>query len=168
MHKSIGRSPFEVMYGHIPIGPLDLVPRATKHQFSGDAETRMKEIRKLHEDVRVKIEKQNEKYQKAVNKHRKKVEFKVRDLVWIHLRKERFPQGKYDKLKPKADGPFRVLEKVGENAYKIELPIDYGVSPTFNVADLSPYHGDEHDSDLRTSFLLQPWGIDTGVWIMIS
>ena len=67
--------------GHIPIGPLDLVPRATKHQFSGDAETRVKEIRKLHEDVKVKIEKQNEKYQKAMNKNRKKMEFKVGDLV---------------------------------------------------------------------------------------
>ena len=54
-----------------------------------------------------------------------------------------------------------MLEKVGGNAYKIELPIDYGVSPIFNVADLSPYHGDEHDSDLRTSLFLQPWGIDT-------
>ena len=61
-----------------------------------------------------------------------------------------------------------MLEKVRENAYKIELPIDYGVSPTFNVAYLSPYHGDEHDSDLRTSLLLQPWRIDIGVWIMIS
>ena len=94
MHQSIGRSLFEVVYGHILIGPLDLVPRATKHQFSGDAETRVKEIRKLHKDVRVKIEKKNKKYQRATNKHRKKVEFKVGDLVWIHLRKERFPQGK--------------------------------------------------------------------------
>ena len=88
--------------------------------------------------------------------------------MWIHLRKERFPQGKYGKLKPKVDRPFRVLEKVGENAYKIELPIDYGVSPTFSATDLSLYHGDEHDSDLRTSLLLHPWGIDTRLWIMIS
>ena len=53
-----------------------------------------------------------------------------------------------------AETKSRMLEKVGENAYKIKLPIDYGVSPTFNVADLSPYHGDEHDTDLRTSLLL--------------
>ena len=85
MHQSIGRSPFEVEYGHIPIVPLGLVPCATKHQFSGDTETRVKEIRKLHEDVRVKIEKQNEKYQKVTNKHRKKMEFKVGECNWQGL-----------------------------------------------------------------------------------
>ena len=84
------------------------------------------------------------------------MEFKVEDLIWIHLRKERFPQDKYGKLKPKADGSFRVLKKVGGNAYKIELPKNYGVSPIFNMADLSPYHYDENGSDLRTSLFLQP------------
>ena len=113
----------------------------------------MKEIRKLHKDVRVKIEKKNEKYQRATSKHRKKVEFKVGDLVWIHLRKERFPQGKYRKLK--ADGPFTVLERVGGNAYKIKLPKDYGVSPTFNVVNLNHYHYDENGSNLRTNLFSQ-------------
>ena len=51
---------------------------------------------------------------------------------------------------PRSDGPFRVLEKVGESAYKIDLPSDYGgVSATFNVGDLSPYLEDE---SLRSNF----------------
>lgn len=36
---------------------------------------------------------------------------------------------------PRADGPFKVLEKINDNAYKLELPADFGVSPTFNIAD---------------------------------
>ena len=73
------------------------------------------------------------------------------DLVWIHLRKERFPQGKFGKLKPKADGPFKVLKRIGKNAYEIELPEGYEVSPIFNVVDLSLYHGDLSNEDLRIS-----------------
>ena len=84
--------------------------------------------------------KQNDKYQNATNKHRRPRTFKEEDLVWIHLQKERFPPGRYGKLKPRADGPFKVLSRINENADKIELPNDYGVSTTFNVSDLSPYH----------------------------
>nr|GEU96911.1 hypothetical protein [Tanacetum cinerariifolium] len=50
-------------------------------------------------------------------------------------------------------GPFRVLKKINDNAYKIELPDHYNVSATFDVADLSPYKRDGDDEpDLRSSF----------------
>lgn len=63
--------------------------------------------------------------------------------MWIHLRKERFPNRTYAKLQPRADGLFKVVKKINDNAYKVELPGDYGVSATFNVSDLSPYQEDE-------------------------
>ena len=40
---------------------------------------------------------------------------------------------------PRSEGPFEILEQVGPNAYKVDLPEDYGISATFNVADLRPY-----------------------------
>jgi len=43
----------------------------------------------------------------------------------------------------RADGPFEILECINDNAYKVDLPGDYGVSATFNVADLSPYEKDD-------------------------
>ncbi|PKI48453.1 hypothetical protein CRG98_031158 [Punica granatum] len=108
----------------------------------------------MHEEVRKKI-RQNEKYKEQDDKFRKPATFKEGDLVWIHLCKERFPQGCFGKLKPRADGPFRILKRVGENAYKVELPRDYGVSATFNVSDLLPYAREDEGSNLGTS-LFQP------------
>ena len=61
---------------------------------------------------------------------------------------------------PRADGPFEILEKINDNAYKVELPGDYGVSATFNIADLSPYEADDYLSDLRIKSFQQ--GKDDG------
>ena len=52
------------------------------------------------------------------------------------------------KLMPRGDGPFQILEKLNDNAYKLDLPGEYNVSATFNVADLSPFCADD---DLRTN-----------------
>jgi hypothetical protein len=55
------------------------------------------------------------------------------------------------KLMPRADGPFKVLEKINENAYKLDLPTDFEISPIFNIADLKPYLGEEDDLESRTT-----------------
>ena len=55
---------------------------------------------------------------------------------------------------PRGDGPFRVLQRINNNAYKLELLSEYGnVSSTFNVSDLSLFDvGNEDDrADLRTN-----------------
>ena len=76
--------------------------------------------------------------------------FNPEDLVWLHLRKEHFPNERRSKLLPRADGPFKVLARYNNNAYKIDIPRDkYNVSDIFNVKYLSPFHGDE-DFDPRT------------------
>nr|GEW86855.1 reverse transcriptase domain-containing protein [Tanacetum cinerariifolium] len=62
---------------------------------------------------------------------------------------------RFGKLKPRGDGPFRVLKKINDNAYKIEHPGHYNVSATFNVADLSPYKGDSDDEPDSWSSLFQ-------------
>ena len=53
------------------------------------------------------------------------------------MRKERFPACRRSKLHPGGDGPFQVLERINDNAYKLDLPGEYNISATFNVSDLS-------------------------------
>ncbi len=93
----------------------------------------------------------NAKYKLAGDKGRKHLVFAPGDLVWLHLHKDRFPDLRKSKLMPRADGPFKVLEKINDNAYKLELPADFGVSPTFNIADLKPYLGEEDELPSRTT-----------------
>ena len=103
--------------------------------------------------MRSRIEKTNASYQVQANKHKKKVAFQPGDLVWIHLRKKRFPSKRKNKLMLRADGPFEVLDRVNDNAYKVDFPGDYGVSATFNVADLSAHQADDYLVNLRIKSL---------------
>jgi hypothetical protein len=74
--------------------------------------------------------------------------------VVVHLRKDRFPLMRRSKLKPRGAGPYKVLAKINDNAYSIDIPIAEfgGVSNSFNIADLSPYDGDDLGASRSTSF----------------
>ncbi|WVZ84253.1 hypothetical protein U9M48_031305 [Paspalum notatum var. saurae] len=116
-----------------------------------DAKERADFILKLHKTTKDNIEKMNERYSEAGKKGRKKINLEPGDLVWLHLQKDRFLDLKKSKLMPRADGPFKIIEKINDNAYKLELPPEFGVSPTFNIADLKPYLGEEDELESRTT-----------------
>ncbi|RDX68176.1 hypothetical protein CR513_52860, partial [Mucuna pruriens] len=83
-------------------------------------------VKELHAKVQANIEKMNEQYSRQANKRRVKVTFEPRDWIWVHMRKERFTIQRNSKLKPRGDGHFQVLERINDNAYKLDLPIIYG------------------------------------------
>ena len=66
----------------------------------------------------------------------------------MHMRKERFTACRQSKPHPRGDGPFQVLERINDNAYKLDLPGEYNISSTFNVSNLSPF---DVSDDLRTN-----------------
>ena len=61
------------------------------------------------------------------------------DLLYAHLRKEKFLRGTYNKLKLKKIGPCRILKNILDNGYVLEFPKRTHISSTFNVSNLSKF-----------------------------
>ena len=66
----------------------------------------------------------------------------------VHLRKECFPVGTYNKMKMKKFGLCKIVKRHDYgNAYEVELLAELNISPIFNISDLTEYYeggdGDE-------------------------
>ena len=148
IHSATKFSPFEIVYGFNPLTPLDLSPLPMSKHVNLDGKKKEKFVKKIHEKARLNIEQRTEQYAKQANKGRRRIVFEPGDWVWVHMRKEIFPAQRRSKLLPRGDGPFQVLERINDNAYKLDLPDEYTISATFNVTDLSPFDAGD---DLRTN-----------------
>ncbi|RVW85645.1 hypothetical protein CK203_037531 [Vitis vinifera] len=136
-NRSTKKTPFEVVYTSVPRHIVDLIRLPLSHDVNPNAEEFAE-----HQHQRLKL-------------------FNEGDLVMVHLRKNHFPTCTYNNAYK--IGPLRVLQKIGDNAYKIDLLADINISNTFNVVDVFEYFPSDEFSlqpqNLRMSFL-QVEGID--------
>jgi len=112
-------------------------------------------IKDFHEKVKNQIQAQMEKIANSKNTGKRVRLFNEGDLVWLHLRKEIFPQLQKSKLSLRGDGPFQIIKKINNNAYQLDVSAKYGVHPTFNIIDLVPFTGtvahEDDNQDLRAN-----------------
>lgn len=67
------------------------------------------------------------------------------------MRKDRFSVLRLSKLMSRVASSFKIIEKINDNAYKLELIPEFRVSLTFNILDLTSYLGEEDEIESRTT-----------------
>jgi hypothetical protein len=78
------------------------------------------------------------------DKKRRFLEFKVGDFVYLKLRPYRqrsLAPTTYHKLSKRFYGPYKVLERIGPVAYRLELPLSSKIHPVFHCSLLKLHHG---------------------------
>jgi len=148
VNRSTGKYPFQFVYGKNPSGVLDLVQLTLGDKISDDGIAFAEHIQQLQQTMKQKLQASNAHHKRIIDVGRRPQVFNAGDLVMVYLRKEKFPRGTYHKLKYKKIGPCKILQRINDHTYKIDLPSDLDISPVFNVSKFNVFHGDDlgHDS----------------------
>ena len=146
INRSTNSSPFEVVYGSNPSSIVDLTPLPLSNRVHPKGVEMVELMKQTHEDIKRNIEENNEKYKIVADKHKKHKVYVVGDLVWVVISKERQLAGLFSKLQHRKVGLCRILHKINDNAYQVELPPNLHISNSFNVHHLVPYYAVEDEA----------------------
>ncbi|CAA7042310.1 unnamed protein product [Microthlaspi erraticum] len=136
-HSSIGMAPYEALYGR---------PCRTQLCWTEVGERRDLEPEMIQETVeqvellKERLKEAHDRQKSYADQHRKDLEFAVGDAVYLKMRTFRGTDKnrKLKKLRPRFMGPYKIIERIGAVAYRLDLP-----------QELSDFHDVFHVSVLR-------------------
>ncbi|GJU79587.1 putative reverse transcriptase domain-containing protein [Tanacetum coccineum] len=142
-HASIKAAPFEALYGRKCRSPVCWTEVGEAQILGPEL---IQETTERIVQIKQRMQAAHDRQKSYADLKRKLMEFQVGDKVMLKVSpwKGVVCFGKWGKLNPRYVGPFKVLGKVGEVAYKLELPEELSrVHNIFHVSNLKKCYADE-------------------------
>eukprot|EP00253_Pinus_taeda_P011588 PITA_11588 len=140
-HATTKMTPYEAVYGQLPPSPTSYLTGCSKVQAVDQLlQHRATMLAHLRENLH---QAQNRMKQQA-DQHRSERQFQEGDQVFLRLQPYKQTSLKdkgCQKLSPKFYGPYQVLQRIGEVAYKLALPPTAKIHPVFHVSCLKKVIG---------------------------
>ena len=93
----------------------------------------MRRVKSDWEVARKKLKKSVDLQAKYYNKKHRDIEFDTEDLMLLSTRNLKM-KGIPEKLKKRFVGPFKIEQRIGQQAYKLSLPENWKIHPVFHIS----------------------------------
>uniref|UniRef100_A0A0A9A0M3 Integrase catalytic domain-containing protein n=1 Tax=Arundo donax TaxID=35708 RepID=A0A0A9A0M3_ARUDO len=140
-HTALKMTPFQALYGIPP-------PMITEGTLPDDAVTEAKDLMQAKilalQNIRENLQQAQNRMKKYADRHRTERMLNTGDMVYLKVQPYRHTTlGIHSSLKlhSKYYGPFRVLQRIGQVAYKLLLPTGCAMHPVFHVSQLKKHIG---------------------------
>lgn len=137
-HSALGCSPFKALYGYEPNLGSNPTPTTETPQAVTDVITHREEHLQL---LKQRLEQAQNRMKIQADKHRSDRQFAVGDQVLLKLQpytQRSVASRAFPKLAYKFFGPYKILERIGAMAYRLELPQHSEIHPVFHISQLKP------------------------------
>jgi transposase InsO family protein len=134
-HSATQHTPFYLNYG--------------RHPWKGDAhrepsqpavEDFVKDLERARSEVKGALEEARDRMRTNYDRHRNQARtYQPGDKVFLEATNISTTQPS-KKLAAKRYGPFAIKEKIGDGAYRLDLPSNWAIHPVINEMLLTPYH----------------------------
>lgn len=138
-HSSLGCSPFKAVYGCEPNFGLLPVEDTT---IQTDAATMLAERQQQLDKLKSHLAAAQLRMKLQADKNRTEKEYQVGEQVLLKLQpyaQSSLVNRPYPKLAFKFFGPYKILERIGKVAYKLDLPDSSAIHPVFHVSQLKNF-----------------------------
>jgi len=139
LHSALGCSPFKALYGYEPsLGAVTSIPPGIATSVTDNIEHRQLQLEALKQS----LERAQNRMKMIADKKRTDFHFNVGDQVLLKLQpytQSSVANRPYPKLAYKYYGPYKVLDRVGTVAYRLELPANSMIHPVFHISQLKPF-----------------------------
>ena len=131
-NSSTGYSPFFLNYGYHPVLPVELL-KGDEEVKTEAVDNFVKRIQREWDHAKRNLLQSVQKQQQYYNQRHRMVEYKVGDLLLLSSKNLSF-KNIPAKLQKKFVGPFEVIEKIGPQAYRLDLPDTWKIHNVFHVS----------------------------------